>query len=206
MNQSAIPAFLRHQTLVLASGSPRRQELLRYLTEEFSIQVSSFDEGPLMAAAGRVSPDSLVEALAAGKAGAVLKELGEPENTIVIGGDTVVVSPEEDIFGKPADRADAARMLRALSGRTHRVVTGMALCARKHAVSFSVSTQVEFFSLRDQEIEWYLDTGEPFDKAGAYGIQGYGSLLVKGISGSYDNVVGMPVAELYRQLENFCQK
>ncbi|HIT07957.1 MAG TPA: septum formation protein Maf [Candidatus Merdivicinus faecavium] len=197
------PSFLEGKTVVLASRSPRRQELLRLITEDFTVRVSHFDERPLMAKAGSLSPEELVKALSAGKAQAVLAECPD---ALVIGGDTVVVSPDGEIFGIPRDREDAARMLRALSGRSHRVVTGMTICGDGSAFSFAVSTDVEFYPLSEAEIAAYLDTGEPFDKAGGYGIQGYGGLLVRGIRGSYDNVVGLPAAELSRNLRKFCQK
>ena len=197
------PSFLEGKTVVLASRSPRRQELLRLITEDFTVRVSHFDEGPLMAKAGSLSPEELVKALSAGKAQAVLAECPD---ALVIGGDTVVVSPDGEIFGIPRDREDAARMLRALSGRSHRVVTGMTICGDGSAFSFAVSTDVEFYPLSEAEIAAYLDTGEPFDKAGGYGIQGYGGLLVRGIRGSYDNVVGLPAAERRRNLRKFCQK
>ena len=202
-HQPHIPSFLEGKTVVLASRSPRRQELLRLITEDFTVRVSHFDERPLMAKAGSLSPEELVKALSAGKAQAVLAECPD---ALVIGGDTVVVSPSGEIFGIPRDRADAARMLRALSGRSHRVVTGMTICGDGSAFSFAVSTDVEFYPLSEAEIAAYLDTGEPFDKAGGYGIQGYGGLLVRGIRGSYDNVVGLPAAELNRNLRKFCQK
>ena len=197
--------FLRGIPLVLASRSPRRQELLRMITGNFRVEVSHFDESPLMADKS-LAPDKLVEALSAGKAGAVLQNTGLPENAVVIGGDTVVVSPAGEIFGIPSGREDARRMISALAGKTHRVLTGMTICSREKSRSFSVCTEVEFYPLSPEQIDWYLDTGEPFDKAGAYGIQGYGSLLVKGIRGSYDNVVGLPTAVLWRELQDFCQK
>lgn len=202
-HQPHIPSFLEGKTVVLASRSPRRQELLRLITEDFTVRVSHFDERPLMAKAGSLAPEELVKALSAGKAQAVLAECPD---ALVIGGDTVVVSPSAEIFGIPRDREDAARMLRALSGRSHRVVTGMTICGDGSAFSFAVSTDVEFYPLSETEIAAYLDTGEPFDKAGGYGIQGYGGLLVRGIRGSYDNVVGLPAAELSRNLRKFCQK
>lgn len=189
--------------LILASRSPRRRELLSRLTEAFRAETSDFDEAPLMAAS--LSPEDLVLALSEGKARSVLARPDTPAEAVVIGGDTVVVSPDGGIFGIPRDPADAARMLRALSGRTHRVITGVSLLKKDALRQFSVTTQVEFYPLSPAEIRWYLDTGEPFDKAGAYGIQGKGALLVRGISGDYCNVVGLPLAELARQLADFCQ-
>lgn len=189
--------------LILASRSPRRRELLSRLTEAFRAETSDFDEAPLMAAS--LSPEDLVLALSEGKARSVLARPDTPAEAVVIGGDTVVVSPDGGIFGIPRDPADAARMLRALSGRTHRVITGVSLVRKDALRRFSVTTQVEFYPLSDDTLRWYLATGEPFDKAGAYGIQGKGALLVRGISGDYCNVVGLPLAELARQLTDFCQ-
>lgn len=189
--------------LILASRSPRRRELLARLTGNFRAVTSDFDEAPLMAASP--APEKLVLALSEGKARSVLTWPGIPEDAVVIGGDTVVVSPDNEIFGIPKDPADAARMLRALSGRTHRVITGVSLVRKDALRRFSVTTRVEFYPLSDDTLRWYLATGEPFDKAGAYGIQGKGALLVRGISGDYCNVVGLPLAELARQLTDFCQ-
>lgn len=183
----------------MASGSPRRQELLSRITPEFFVEVSRFDETALMAKG--LPPEGLVRRLSAEKASEVYSRLGEPVDLMVIGGDTVVVSPDGEIFGKPLDQADGKRMLSALSGRVHRVITGVSLFGLgREPLSFAVSTEVEFYPLTQEEINWYLDTGEPFDKAGAYGIQGRGSLLIRGISGDYDNVVGLPAAALLREL------
>ena len=194
--------FLRGRRLCLASGSPRRQELLAQITPDFFVEVSSFDEAPLMAESH--PPNGLVRRLSAGKAAEVYSRLGEPVDLMVIGGDTVVVSPDGEIFGKPADRVDAKRMLSALSGRVHQVITGVSLFGLgREPLSFAVSTEVEFYPLTQEEINWYLDTGEPFDKAGAYGIQGRGGLLIRGISGDYDNVVGLPVSALARALAHW---
>ena len=175
------PRFLKElPPLILASRSPRRRELLSRLTEDFQVV--------------------LVLSLSEGKARAIQNV---PENAVVIGGDTVVVSPEGTVFGIPKDREDAFSMLLALSGRTHRVVTGVTLLQNARCRRFFVTTEVEFYPLSEEEILWYLETGEPFDKAGAYGIQGKGSLLVREIRGDYANVVGLPVAELARNLQSF---
>ena len=193
------PRFLKElPPLILASRSPRRRELLSRLTEDFPVVASSFNEAPLMHAS--LSPEELVLSLSEGKARAIQNV---PENAVVIGGDTVVVSPEGTVFGIPKDREDAFSMLLALSGRTHRVVTGVTLLQNARCRRFFVTTEVEFYPLSEEEILWYLETGEPFDKAGAYGIQGKGSLLVREIRGDYANVVGLPVAELARNLQSF---
>lgn len=190
--------------LILASRSPRRKELLARLTENFQAVESSFDEEALKESG--LPPEELVLALAEGKARAVQKLPQISDEAIVIGGDTVVVSPEGEIFGIPKSEQEARSMLKSLSGRVHEVITGVALIRAKQCRRFNVSTQVEFYPLSEEEINWYLATGEPFDKAGAYGIQGKGALLVKEIHGDYFNVVGLPLARLARELSNFCGK
>lgn len=193
---------------ILGSGSPRRKELLGMILPEFTVHPSQFDESSLMTSG--LSAEETVQELSRHKALDVYNTICI-ENTernysfCVIGGDTVVVSPDGEIMGKPADRADGARMLRALSSATHRVITAVAILMRtadgkEREKVFSVITEVTFYPLSEQEIERYLDSGEPFDKAGAYGIQGLGGLLVEKINGDYNNVVGLPVARLYREL------
>lgn len=183
---------------ILASRSPRRQELLKLVIPVFSVVPSQFDEKALMKQ--ELPPEELVLALSFGKA----KEVFENGNqdAVVIGGDTVVVSPGNTVFGIPENREDAYRMLSALSGKTHRVLTGVTIYGQTNR-SFACSTEVEFFPLSEHDINEYLDTGESFDKAGAYGIQGYGSTLVKEIRGDYFNVVGFPIAQFKRQLRDF---
>ena len=136
------------------------------------------------------------------KAEAVARELGleQPaQRFAVIGADTVVAL-DYQIMGKPKDRADCVRMISALSGREHAVYTGVAVVVDGRTESFYERTAVRFLPLSDEEINWYASLDEPYDKAGAYGIQGYGSLLVEGISGNYFNVMGLPVASLRRRL------
>ena len=180
-------------SLVLASASPRRRELMQTAGLAFTVRVSDAEE--------RIPPDAApheaVQALARQKAEAVVALC--PDGT-VIGADTVVVL-DGMIFGKPRDAADARRMLQLLSGRTHEVYTGVCLCRGGTAETFFVCTRVTFYPLTDREIDAYIATGEPMDKAGAYGVQGRGCTLVRGIEGDYFNVVGLPVAELYRRLE-----
>ena len=183
---------------ILASRSPRRRELLRLIIPEFSVVPSQFDEEPLMKQC--LSPEQLVEKLSFEKAQEVF--LNGNQGTIVIGGDTVVVSPDNCIFGIPKNQEEAFHMLSALSGKAHRVLTGVTIYGQISR-SFVSSTEVVFFPLSPQDINEYLDTGEPFDKAGAYGIQGYGSTLVKEIHGDYFNVVGFPVARFKRELRDF---
>ncbi|MBP0972433.1 MAG: septum formation protein Maf [Oscillospiraceae bacterium] len=182
-------------SLILASGSPRRQELLKLVTEDFAVCPVDVDETLPEGMPVEMAAAFLADKKAA--AGAVLY----PEN-IVLGCDTVVLLGDE-IMGKPKDRDDAFRMLRALSGETHSVLTGVSLYLGKQTTVFTSETMVTFYPLTDAEIEAYLETGEPFDKAGAYGIQGKGSLLVERIEGDYFNVVGLPVAALSRQLAAF---
>lgn len=178
--------------LILASGSPRRKELLSLITDEFEIVVSGCDEFVPEGTPAKEVPAILAEQ----KALAVAKL--RPEDT-VIGSDTVVVLNDE-IFGKPKDKDHAHAMLRALSGRKHFVYTGVAVAENGKVRSFVEETEVEFYELSDETIDDYIATGEPMDKAGAYGIQGKGSVLVKGITGDYFNVMGLPVAKTARFL------
>ncbi|MBE6875525.1 MAG: septum formation inhibitor Maf [Ruminococcus sp.] len=181
--------------IILASGSPRRQELLKLVTENFEICPVNADE-------------TLPAGMPVEMASAFLADLKAKScaklfpDAIVIGCDTVVILDDE-IMGKPKDREDAFRMLRKLSGEVHSVMTGVSLYYNTQTTVFTTETKVEFYTLSDAEINAYLDTGEPFDKAGAYGIQGKGSLLVRGIEGDYFNVVGLPVASLSRNLKQF---
>ncbi len=180
---------------ILASASPRRRELLGYVVKDFDIIPSDVDETiPEV-----VNPENSAEYLAVKKAKAVSNEHMQD---IVIGCDTVVILDGE-VFGKPADKTDARIMLEKLSGRIHKVITGVCLCRENEMKSFSSVTEVEFYNLSEDEIEEYIATGEPMDKAGAYGIQGYGSLLVKEIHGDFFNVVGLPVSRLKREYDSF---
>ena len=146
-----------------------------------------------------ISPEEAPVYLAGLKARAVA---GERPGSVVIGADTVVIL-DGQVLGKPRDAADAYQMLRALSDRLHTVITGCCIVCDGRERSFSVRTQVRFYPLSDREIEDYIATGEPLDKAGAYGIQGRGSLFVSGIEGDYFNVMGLPVARLNRELRSF---
>lgn len=179
--------------LVLASASPRRQELIKLIDEEIIICPSSADES----FSADTPVESVPEILAVRKAAEVAKKY---PNDIVIGSDTSVIIGNE-ILGKPTDTEDARRMLRLLSGNTHKVITGCAIFKGGKSISFSETTEVSFYPLSNNDIDNYIATNEPFDKAGAYGIQGKGSLLIKGISGDYFNVVGLPVAKLNKVLK-----
>ena len=178
--------------LILASGSPRRRELLGLITNDFTVCVSNAEEETDPS----LSPADTVLALARVKGEAVART--HPDDT-VIAADTVVALNGK-ILGKPTDAAEARRMLYFLSGKTHAVFTGVYIASRGRERCFYEKTDVTFYPLSDREIDAYVRTGEPFDKAGAYGIQGKGSLLVKGIAGDYFNVVGFPVAGVYRAL------
>ncbi|MBQ4466309.1 MAG: septum formation protein Maf [Oscillospiraceae bacterium] len=182
-------------SLILASGSPRRKELLSLITDDFIVHSVDADE-TLPAGMPVEMAAAYLADLKAHTAAQIFPD------QIVIGCDTIVLLGDE-IMGKPKDREDAHRMLRALSGETHSVLTGTSLYYGTQTTVFTTETLVTFYPLSDAEIERYLDTGEPFDKAGAYGIQGKGSLLVQGIEGDYFNVVGLPVAGLSRALRQF---
>lgn len=179
-------------SIILASKSPRRQELLGYITPDFEVIVSDAEEN----IPEGMAPAEAPVFLAAVKAGSVAVDHRE---SIVIGADTIVLLDGE-VLGKPRDEADAVRMLTALSGREHLVITGCCIIRGTRWVTFSEMTRVSFYELSEQEITDYVATGEPFDKAGAYGIQGKGSLLVKSIGGDFFNVVGLPIARLKREL------
>lgn len=179
--------------IILASKSPRRKELLHYITDDFTIKSADVDE----TLPENISPSDAVLYLSSIKA--------EPLNdndSIVIGADTVVAL-DDIILGKPKDDDDARRMLRMLSGKEHSVFTGVTVLKGDKKVSFYSETKVKFYDLTDEDIENYISTREPFDKAGAYGIQGYGSLLVEKIDGDYFNVVGLPISRLNQVLKEF---
>jgi septum formation protein len=176
----------------LASASPRRAELLRAAGFDFIVRSADVDESVRQAEA----PRDYVLRLAVEKARAVARAPGE----LVLAADTTVVVDDE-ILGKPGDDVDAARMLRLLAGREHEVLTGVCLLRDGSTDARIASTVVEFAAMSDEEIAWYVATGEPMDKAGAYGIQGRVSRFIKRIDGSYANVVGLPVALVYEMLE-----
>jgi nucleoside triphosphate pyrophosphatase len=176
--------------LILASKSPRRRYLLEQAGLKFSVIPSSIDESKIPLCA----PEIYVRILSEAKAHDISKKY--PEKW-VIGADTIVLK-NGDILGKPASRDEARNMLKQLSGQVHRVLTGYAVCCKAKNKMFSetVKTDVLFKHLTHDEIEWYVHTKEPFDKAGSYAIQGFGTFLVKSINGSYTNVVGLPVCEV----------
>ena len=183
--------------IVLASASPRRQELLQRMgITEFDIRVpeaeETYPEG--------LSPRQIVEYISREKADAAVKLCGADE--IVITADTMVFLDDARL-GKPTDEADALRMLTALQGRHHTVCTGVTVRQGDHTVTESQETEVIFRPASQRELLAYIATGEPMDKAGAYGIQGKGSLLVEGIRGDFFNVMGLPLLRLSRMLEQF---
>jgi septum formation protein len=181
---------------VLASASQRRQELLHRIADEFDIVVSDFDEHKVLF---KDNIEEYVINLAKGKALSVKESL--KENSIIIAGDTVVFL-ENKILGKPSNENDAYSMLKLLSGKTHRVYSGLVVINmyNNKIEQKSLYTEVKFSNLSDEEIKSYIKTGEPLDKAGAYGIQGYGGVFIEGINGCYYNVVGLPLNLLNKML------
>lgn len=182
--------------LILASGSPRRRQLLEQIGLTFTVRSSDVDE----TIDHRLPPAQIVEELSLRKALAVAEDCA-PED-IVIAADTVVIL-DGAVLGKPADEAEAVRMLTALAGRGHQVYTGVTVLRGGQRITGHEATAVTFRPLSDGEIRDYVATGEPMDKAGANGIQGYGALLVEGIEGDYFNVMGLPVCRLGRMLSQF---
>lgn len=207
--------------LVLASASPRRRELLSQIGLEFTVMPSTKEEnaktteaGALVQELSRQKAVDIWEQLSGGQGQnpdadqeQISEETQEPNlngkrqpELLVIGADTVVCC-EGKILGKPHSREAAAEMLTALQGRSHEVYTGVTLYSQSETVTFFECTQVEFYPMTEVEISEYIDSKEPMDKAGAYGIQGLGARFVKGIRGDYNNVVGLPVGRLYQELK-----
>ncbi|MGG5871623.1 Maf family protein [Pseudomonas peli] len=185
-------------TLYLASGSPRRRELLTQIAVPFLTQIAPIDENALPGE----SPIAYVERLARAKAQAGLAALSDTADAVVLGADTAVVLNGR-ILGKPADRDDALATLSALSGRSHQVLTAVALVSRERLESRVVTSQVTFRALSQAEIEAYWASGEPQDKAGCYGIQGLAAVFVSQLQGSYSAVVGLPLCETAALLAEF---
>ena len=188
--------------VTLASASPRRADLMRMLGVKFQVVPSLVDEEALEVPFAH--PEAYVRALAMIKAEEVAERV---RDGLILGADTVVVL-DGDILGKPADVADAAHILNRLKGRTHQVFTGVALLRCENGVISAraedhVETGVKMRPFSPETVHAYLDTGEPMDKAGAYGIQGKGALLVEGIMGDYYNVVGLPIGRVAEMLEEF---
>lgn len=188
---------LDQYSVVLASKSPRRQELLRGMGVRFECITKEtperFPEMPLKKVAGYLSRQK----------SQAFSDEELPENYLLITADTVVIA-EDEILGKPTDRDDALRMLRLLSGKTHVVVTGVTLRSKERTKTFSASSSVTFATLDPEEMAYYVDHYRPFDKAGAYGIQEWiGYVGISGLRGSFYNVMGLPTQRLYNALKNF---
>jgi septum formation protein len=182
--------------LILASASPRRRDLLAQIGLTFTVEVPDFDEGAVTAP----SPAALVEALSRGKAEQIAARHGP--DALILAADTVVVL-DGNILGKPRDEGDARAMLAALQGREHTVFTGVTLTGGGKTVTFHEAAAVRFRPLTGGEIAAYVRTGEPLDKAGAYGIQGFGATLVAGLRGDFYCVMGLPLCSLARELKGF---
>ena len=185
-------------SLYLASGSPRRRELLNQIGVPFTVVSAAIDETPLT----HEPAVTYVERLARGKATAGFVALGQPSGACVLGADTAVII-DGQILGKPVDQADALAMLMALSGREHEVLTAIALTDGQRCETRLVSSRVRFRKVSTHEATTYWHSGEPQDKAGGYAIQGLGSVFVAGLNGSYSAVVGLPVCETAQLLAQF---
>lgn len=183
--------------VILASASPRRQQLLQMVVPEFVVHPADVEE----TMPPEIDAGDAAEYLCEQKARAVAQDY--PAN-LVIGCDTIVAAGGK-LLGKPKDEAECRQMLGQLSGKTHQVYTGVCLMHGEHCHVFSVCTDVSFYPLSPQERDSYIATGEPFDKAGGYGVQGLGALLVERIDGDYYNVVGLPIARLLRELSAFME-
>ena len=202
---------MKDYKIILASNSPRRKELLAGLDMPFEVKVlKGIDESY----PSTLSPYETAQYIAAKKADAYWGLLAD--GILILTADTVVIAPTEDeqndkegrgiILGKPKDAEDAKRMLRMLSGKTHHVVTGVCLTTVKEQHQFSVTTEVTFKSLSEEEIEYYVSKYKPFDKAGAYGIQEWiGYIGCTGLKGSYYNVMGLPVQRIYEELNQMSE-
>ena len=184
--------------IILASGSPRRRELMKYLQLDFEVVTSNVEEviNP------KLEHDELVMDLAFQKAYDVFKN---HKDSIVLGFDTLVVI-DDYVLGKPKNEEEAKIYLKLLSGNTHRVLTGCTILTSGYSKSFYSFADVTFNKLTETEIDEYIKTAEPMDKAGAYGIQGYGSRYIKAFNGDYFTIVGLPVSKLYNELNKILNK
>ncbi len=189
---------LSRYNIILASNSPRRKELLSGLNIPYEIKtLPDIDESY----PDNLTGEDIAIYIAKEKANAYLDQLDE--NTLLITADTIVLL-DGKVYGKPSDETDAKQMLRDLSGKTHQVITGVCITTKDKQVSFGVSSEVRFSKLDDDEIEYYVPNYKPFDKAGAYGVQEWiGYVAVEYISGSYFNIMGLPIQRLYRELKKF---
>ncbi len=189
---------LSQYNIILASNSPRRKELLSGLNIPYEVKtLPNIDES---------YPDNLIGEdiaiyIAKEKANAYLNQMDS--KALLITADTIVLL-DGKVYGKPSDKADAKQMLHDLSGKTHQVITGVCITTKDKQISFGVSSEVRFAKLDDDEIEYYVSNYKPFDKAGAYGVQEWiGYVAVEYISGSYFNIMGLPIQRLYRELKKF---
>ena len=190
-------SHLNNYNIILASQSPRRQELLHGLNIPFDVQIIEVDENYPSQMVGVDIPMYLAEK----KADAFIDKM--KENTLLITADTIVWH-EGSVFGKPVDKADATRMLKSLSGKTHQVITGVCISTLLKRKIFHVISEVRFSRLSPEEIEYYIQNFQPYDKAGAYGVQEWiGYIGVEYIEGSYFNVMGLPVQRLYSELKRW---
>jgi septum formation protein len=185
-------------TLYLASGSPRRRELLTQIGVPFTTLSAHIDETPLL----DESPTAYVQRLAHGKAAAGLGSLSSAAGACVLGADTAVVL-DGQILGKPVDRDDALSMLAKLSGREHEVLTAVAIVDHQRVENCVVASSVRFRTITSREAQTYWSSGEPLDKAGSYAIQGLAAVFVEGLHGSYSGVVGLPLCETAELLSRF---
>ncbi len=181
--------------VILASGSPRRKELFETLNIPFDIKVSNVDES----LDANLSICENIEALSFRKALAVFKE---NKDSVVIGSDTVVVINGE-VLGKPKNEENASVMLHKLSNKTHQVITAVSIISATKSETYSIVSDVTFNQMSDEEIIDYINTKEPFDKAGGYAIQGYGARFIKEIKGDYYAIVGLPVSSLYQRIQKY---
>ncbi len=184
--------------IILASQSPRRRELLTQIGLKFEVIPSTVEEVITSA-----NPVEVVQELAQQKARDVAEVAGREmakDSLLVIGADTIVVY-EGKILGKPEDKEDAVRMITMLQGKEHSVYTGVALLSGEQEIVFAEETRVQMCPMTPEEILWYVNTGEPMDKAGAYGIQGLCARFIRQIQGDYNNVVGLPVGRIYQELK-----
>lgn len=186
---------LENRQIILGSQSPRRSQLLSELGLKFEVVVRETDE----VVDELLKPIAVVKAIATKKAEAFLNDF---EGAVIITADTIVVTSDQKILGKPKSKAEAFHVLKMLSGDIHEVITAVCILEDEKLITFSESTEVEFYPLSDDEINFYIEKYKPFDKAGSYGIQEWiGRIGIKSIKGEYTNVVGLPTARLYQELK-----
>lgn len=182
--------------LILASQSPRRRQLMEQIGLSFTVKIADIDE----TMDSSKPPEAQVSEVSARKAAAIA-EISRPED-VIIAADTIVVV-DDTILGKPHSKEAAKAMLRMLSGRSHRVMTGVTVCRGKESVSHTEITEIRFRALSDAEIDAYVESGDPMDKAGSYGIQNAAAIFVSGMHGDYFNVMGLPLCSLTQLLRRF---